>query len=269
MTREELMQHHAVGPLCDGKVVLITGAASGIGRSAATMFCAEGASVMIADLNEGDAESVAAGLREAGGTASSIGVDVADEDSVKRMVEATVSTFGQLDCAFNNAGINDTPTRLVDMTSAQWQRMIQVNLTSVFLCMKYEVEAMLKQPRSEHGRGAIVNTSSGAGYVPAPGMPHYTAAKHGVLGLTKYAAKELFEEGIRVNALCPGGTDTPMMDVFIAGNSVVRQQVEQSMPGGRMAHPQDVAAAAVWLCSDRARWIAGESLLADGGSVAH
>ncbi|WP_420620285.1 SDR family NAD(P)-dependent oxidoreductase [Candidatus Poriferisocius sp.] len=246
----------------EGKVALVTGGASGIGQAAAVLFARRGASVAVADRNtEGGAETVA--LVEAEGSqVQFFETDVTDEDQVAALVASTVSAFGQLDYAFNNAGITH-PSRLFhELTLEQWDEMIAVNLTSVFLCMKHEIIQMLEQ-----GGGAIVNTASGAAIIPAPGQPHYTAAKRGVLGLTTYAADELNNKGIRVNAICPGMIDTPMVASWRESSPEMAEAVVQMMPGGRLGLPAEVAEAAVWLCSDEARWVSGDTMVVDGGML--
>ncbi len=246
----------------EGKVALVTGGASGIGQAAAVLFARRGASVAVADRNtQGGAETVA--LIEAEGSQGQFfETDVTDEDQVSALVASVVSAFGQLDYAFNNAGITH-PSRLFhELTLEQWDEMIAVNLTSVFLCMKHEIIQMLAQ-----GGGAIVNTASGAAIIPAPGQPHYTAAKRGVLGLTTYAADELNNKGIRVNAICPGMIDTPMVASWRESSPEMAEAVVQMMPGGRLGLPVEVAEAAVWLCSDEARWVSGDTMVVDGGML--
>ncbi|MDE0603554.1 MAG: glucose 1-dehydrogenase [bacterium] len=246
----------------EGKVALVTGGASGIGQEAAVLFARRGAKVAVADRNaEGGAETVAR-IEAEGGRGEFFATDVTDEDQVAALVASVVSAFGQLDYAFNNAGITH-PSRLFhELTLEQWDEMITVNLTSVFLCMKHEIIQMLAQ-----GGGAIVNTASGAAIIPAPGQPHYTAAKRGVLGLTTYAADELNNKGIRVNAICPGMIDTPMVASWRESSPEMAEAVIQMMPGGRLGLPEEVAEAAVWLCSDEARWVSGDTMLVDGGML--
>ena len=245
------------------RVALVTGGGSGIGQAAAVLFARKGAMVAVADRNaEGGADTVAQ-IEAEGGQGRFFAVDVTDEDQVAGLVASTVSAFGRLDCAFNNAGITH-PSRLFhELTLDQWNEMIAVNLTSVFLCMKHEIIQMLAQGDG----GAIVNTASGAAIVPAPGQPHYTAAKRGVLGLTTYAADELNNQGIRVNAVCPGMIDTPMVASWRASSPEMAEAVIQRMPGQRMGRPEEVAEAAVWLCSDEARWVSGDTMVVDGGMV--
>ncbi len=246
----------------DGKVALVTGGASGIGRSIASLLVEGGARVVIADVDETRAKDTA---NELGGDVLPLAVDVSDEASVESMVKATVERFGQLDYAFNNAGISDQPAPLVDFDLDKWDRMIAVNLTGVFLCLKHEVRQILSQEPVDERRGAICNTSSGAGIIPAPGQPHYTAAKHGVLGLTKLVAQEYGGQGVRCNAICPGITDTPMAAANLPEDLL--QAVLKTMPGGKLGRPDDVAAAAIWLCSTDARWVNGQGLVVDGGGV--
>lgn len=245
-----------------GKVALVTGGGGGIGRAAAELFAARGAKVAVVDINADLGEETVEQIRKAGGDALFISANLTDEASVETMVHTTVDTFGGLHCAFNNAGINDAPTPFHEMTQASWERMLAVNLTSVFLCMKHEIRHMLAA-----GGGAIVNTSSGAGLIAAPGLPHYTAAKHGVLGLVKSAAVEYARQNIRVNAICPGATDTPMMRSFAPRGSEMYAAMVATVPMGRMGRPDEMAQAAVWLCSDAASFVSGESMLVDGASV--
>jgi NAD(P)-dependent dehydrogenase (short-subunit alcohol dehydrogenase family) len=178
------------------------------------------------------------------------------------MVAAAVARFGGLDCAHNNAGITQAPTALHEITDEAWNTMIAVDLTSVFLCLRHEARYML-----EHGGGAIVNTSSGAGIIGYPGLAPYVAAKHGVLGLTKTAALEYAKSGIRVNAVCPGSTNTPMMQGFINGDPAIEAAMKATVPTGELGRPEQLAEAVVWMCSDRASWVSGESMLVDGASV--
>jgi NAD(P)-dependent dehydrogenase (short-subunit alcohol dehydrogenase family) len=253
----------AQGGLAEGKVVLVTGAGGGMGRAGAEIFAAEGAAhVYVADVkDDGTAETVER-CERAGGKATALHVDVTDEAAVADMVARVVRDQGRLDAAWNNAGITDVSRPFHEFDAESWHRMIAVNLTSVFFCMKHELVQMLAQ-----GGGAIVNTSSGAGLIAAPGLPHYTAAKHGVLGLTKAAAQEYNGAGIRVNAVCPGMVDTPMIQSWFSTNPDLAKAVLATMPGGKLGRPSQVAQAAVWLCSDRADWVSGLSMVVDGGSV--
>jgi NAD(P)-dependent dehydrogenase (short-subunit alcohol dehydrogenase family) len=245
------------------KVVLVTGGGRGIGQAAAELFAAEGArGVVVADIEATSGEQTAAGLRERGADAVFCKVDVTDEQQVAGMVGLVLERYGRLDCAFNNAGVSGAVTRLADLDLGEWNRVLATDLTSVFLCMKHELRVM-----APAGRGVIVNTSSGAGVVASPGLPHYAAAKHGVLGLTKTAAHELLGTGIRVNAVCPGVIDTPMLRAAIGGSEELEKVIRRGAPGGVLGRPEQVAEAAVWLCSDRSSYVTGETLIVDGGAV--
>ena len=245
-----------------GKVALVTGGASGIGAASARLFAAEGATVVVADIDGPAADEVAASIRGEGGDAGAVAVDVTDEASVEAMIATIVERHGRLDCAHNNAGISGAMTPFTDLALDSWEHMIRVNLTSVFLCMKHELAAMQRQ-----GLGAIVNTSSGAGVVGFAGLPHYVAAKHGVLGLTKTAAQEFAKSGIRVNAVCPGTTRTPMIESFLAGQPEIEKLVRRGVGRGSLGEAIEIAEAAVWLCSDRASFVSGESMLVDGATI--
>ena len=255
-----------VGPmtLVAGKVVMVTGAGSGIGRAASLLYAAEGAShVAIVDRDGPGADATLDLLRSSGGSGVSYEVDVTDEVAVEDLVDGIVEEHGRIDVAFNNAGISHPSTPFHELGRYAWEEMLAVNLTGVFLCMKHELRHMV-----EAGSGAIVNTSSGAGVVPAPGQPHYTAAKHGVLGLTRSAASEYVRAGIRCNAVLPGLVDTPM----IAGEDGVlstraREALKRYTPTGELLQPEQVAAVAVWLSSDAAGAVNGQSLVVDGGGI--
>lgn len=251
-----------------GRVALVTGAGSGIGRASALLFAREGAKVVVADLNLAGARATASQIEAAGGEALALEVDVTKEAQVAEMVRRAVERFGRLDAAHNNAGISHRPVAFHEMTIESWNQMIAVNLTSVFLCIKHEIAQMLKQPIQGFGRGAIVNTSSGAGIVPAPGQPHYTAAKHGVLGLMKNVAAEYAVHRIRCNSILPGITETAMLAASFSENGPeYRKQLEASVPGGELCRPEEMAETAVWLCSDHARRVNGQGIVVDGGGV--
>ena len=247
-----------------GRVALVTGAASGIGRATAEALAGSGASVMIADVDDDAARKAAAAIG-ADDRVDVVSADVRDEGSVQRMVASTVERFGRLDCACNVAGISTAPQAFVDVDRAEWQRVIDVDLTGLFLCMQAELRQLLAQG----GGGSIVNVSSGAGLVPAPGQPHYTAAKHGVLGLTKQAAQEYARNGIRVNAVLPGQTETEPMRAYLDAQPDGGERLLRRIPMGRMAQPREIADAIVWLCSEASSYVSGASLLVDGAQIAH
>ncbi len=247
----------------DGRVALVTGGASGIGRATVLALVARGAPVVIADVDEAGAAETAA-RAGGGGQVAVVHADVRNDAAVSDMVGFAVERFGRLDCACNVAGISVEPKPFVDHTRADWQRVIDVDLTGVFLCMQAELRQMLAQG---HG-GTIVNVSSGAGVVPAPGQPHYTAAKHGVLGLTKQAAQEYAHEGIRVNAVLPGQTETAPMRAYLDAQPDHGERLLRRIPMGRMARPEEIAESIAWLCSDASSYVSGVSLLVDGAQIA-
>ena len=245
-----------------GKVAFVTGGANGIGRAAALAFARAGASVVVADVSETQNQETARMIQDLGGRALAVACDVSRNADIQRALNATVDRFGRLDVAFNNAGIEYTIKPAADVTEEEWNRIIDIDLRGVFLCMKHEIPLMLKQ-----GGGAIVNTSSGAGIKGFKGGAAYVAAKHGVVGLTKAAALDYAKSNIRINAVCPGIIDTPMMDRFSGGTAEGRQGVIAQEPVGRMGTPEEIAATVVWLCSDAASFVVGHAMVVDGGQT--
>jgi NAD(P)-dependent dehydrogenase (short-subunit alcohol dehydrogenase family) len=245
-----------------GKVAFVTGAANGIGRAAALAFAREDASVVVADVSEQGNQNVARIIEEAGGRALAVRCDVARAEDVTSALDQTVETFGRVDFAFNNAGVEQPIMATAELTEKEWDRIVDINLRGVFLCMRHEIPLMLKQ-----GGGVIVNTSSGAGVKGFAGQGAYCAAKHGVVGLTKAAALDYAKANIRVNAVCPGIIETPMMDRFSGGTPQGRERVIAQEPVGRMGKPEEIAAAVVWLCSDAAAFVIGHAMVIDGGQT--
>ena len=245
------------------KVVLVTGAAFGIGRATAEAFAREGAKVIVADVDAQGAQDTVQTIRQAGGETAFFEVDVSRAAEVEGLIDKTLATYGRLDCAFNNAGIFGDQGPTADCTEENWDRTVDINLKGVWLCMKYEIPAMVKQ-----GGGVIVNTASVAGLVSWPDFPAYTASKHGVLGLTRNAAVEYAKAGIRVNAVCPGSVDTRLIDALIGDDDEIRKEFESEYPLGRLGRPEEIADAVLWLCSDAASFVTGHPLSVDGGLVA-
>jgi NAD(P)-dependent dehydrogenase (short-subunit alcohol dehydrogenase family) len=246
-----------------GKAALITGAGSGIGRATARIFAREGAKLVLAEVVESRGRETLDLVKDLGADAIFVKTNVAEWSEVEAAVAKAVATYGRLDCAFNNAGIEGEGGETHVCSEENWNRVISVNLTGVWLCMKAEIAQMLKQ-----GGGAIVNTSSGAGLVGVRGMPAYVAAKHGVVGLTRAAALEYGRHGIRVNAVCPGPIRTPMLERLLAVRPDAEQRFARSGPLRRLGEPEEIGETVAWLCSDRASYVTGLPMPVDGGSLA-
>ena len=250
----------------DTRVALVTGGGSGIGRASAVAFAREGAKVVVTDVDVDGGQETIRIIESAGGTAQFVRADVSQAVEVAALVEQAVAAYGRLDCALNNAGIQGDIKQTAECSQENWDRIIATNLTGVWLCMKHEIPHMLSQ-----GGGAIVNTASNFGLVGSNGMPAYSASKHGVLGLTKTAALEYAKSGIRVNAVCPGPVQTPLVDKVLAAQPELGDQIikaiEAREPVGRMGQPEEIAEAVVWLCSDAASFVTGTAMSVDGGFV--
>lgn len=245
-----------------GKVAFITGAGVGIGRATALAFADAGADVALASIGEKDLLETARLVEERGRRTHAVVCDVARSRDIAAAVSSTIEKLGRLDVAINNAGIEQPPTPLAETTEEDWNRLIGVNLTGVFLSMKYEIRAM-----SSGGGGSIVNLSSGAGVVGITGQAAYAATKHGIIGMTKSAALEYAAEGIQINAICPGIIDTPMMGRFSGGTPEGRARVITQEPIGRMGRPEEIASAALWLASDNGGFTIGHAMVVDGGQT--
>ncbi|WP_129287434.1 glucose 1-dehydrogenase [Streptomyces sp. GZWMJZ-114] len=245
-----------------GKVAFVTGAASGIGRATATAFAAEGADVVVVDIDVAGNEETSRLVAKHGGRVLALTCDVTSSRDVQEAVQRSTHEFGRLDIAFNNAGIEQPPAPLADISEDEWSRLLDIDLRSAFLCMKYQIPAML-----ENGGGSIVNTSSGAGVVGIRGQAGYVAAKHGLIGLTKSAALDYAAQGVRVNAICPGIIETPMMNRFSGGTPEGRARVIGQEPVGRMGSPEEIASAVLWLSSDLGAFATGHAMVIDGGQT--
>lgn len=249
--------------ILEGRVALVTGGGSGIGRAASSAFAGAGARVIVSDVAAPGGEDTVALIRKAGGDALFVRADVSRAADVATLVARAIESYGKLDCAFNNAGIEGTMASTADCTEENWDRVIAVNLKSVWLCMKHELPHMLGRKA-----GAIVNCSSVAGLVGFPELPAYVASKHGIVGLTRAAALECATAGVRVNAVCPGVIRTPMIDRITGGRAEEEARFIDAEPVRRMGRPEEVAAAVVWLCSDAASFVTGHALAVDGGWMA-
>lgn len=246
-----------------GKVAFVTGAGSGIGRATALAFAAAGASVTIADTSDAGLKETENLIKAVGAKVLSVRCDVTKSADIKSALDQTIAAFGRLDAAFNNAGIEQPGASIVDLTEEMLDRVLSVNLKSVFLCMKHQIPLML-----QNGGGAIVNTSSGAGVIAIRNQSGYCASKFGVTVASKVAALEYADQGIRVNALCPGIIDTPMIARYTGGTDEGRAAIIKQEPVGRMGRPEEIAATVLFLCSDSGGFITGHALVADGAQTA-
>jgi NAD(P)-dependent dehydrogenase (short-subunit alcohol dehydrogenase family) len=251
-----------VSDTMQGKVAIITGAASGIGRATAVGFAERGSAVGLVDRDSDGLEKTVAQVHEAGGEAIARTADVTVEADVEQAIAAVVERFGRLDFAFNNAGTTGVFGLGAILDQSAWDAVVGTNLTGVFLSMKHEIAEMLR-----HGGGAIVNCSSAAGLIGTPFLPAYSASKSGVIGLTRSWALDYIRQGIRINAVCPGAVDTPMIRSFVGGNEEMLAGIADQQPIGRLARPEEIAKAVVWLLSDEASYIVGHALAVDGGTV--
>lgn len=249
-----------MGVILDGKIVLVTGAGSGIGRAAAVLFANEGAKVIVANRRIENGNETVEMIQNAGGEAIFIQTDVSKKEQVEILISTIIKKYGRLDCAFNNGGVDGKPASIVDCEEEDWDMIIDINLKGTFLLLKYEIKQMLFQ-----GYGSIVNMSSICGTIARPNRCAYNASRHGVDGLTKTAAIEYSNKGIRVNAVAPGSIRTDIFYRSTKGNPEKEKIYAEGHPIGRIGEPEEVAAAALWLCSDAASFVTGSILYVDGG----
>jgi NAD(P)-dependent dehydrogenase (short-subunit alcohol dehydrogenase family) len=252
----------AVAERFKGKSILVTGGGSGIGRAAATLFAAEGGRLTVVDRYEADAQETVARIERAGGEAVAVGADVSRSAACQAMVQRAVSAYGRLDIAFNNAGVGGSGFPLVEEEEIAFDEVLAVNLKGVFLSMKHEISAMLKT-----GGGTIVNTASVAGLIGEPGISSYSASKHGVVGLTRTAALDHIRQGIRINAVCPGATRTPLLEKWFQ-DPAVEGFVMNRHPIGRIGEPEEIARVVLFLASDESSFVVGQAWAVDGGLTA-
>ena len=248
-----------MGAQFEGKVALVTGAGSGIGRATAEAFAGQGAKVIVSDIFEkGGMETVQA-IKSSGGEAIFVKTDISKPLEVEALINAAINKYGRLDCAHNNAGITGNSTKVADCSLEEWDKVMGVNLTGTFLCMKYEIPQMIKQ-----GGRAIVNMSSTMGVVAHGNSASYVSSKHAVIGLTRSAALAYVKDNIRINALCPGNTETPIFDNLKKNMPAVFEGLLLATPIGRFAQPNEIANAVLWLCSDAASYCNGHAMVVDG-----
>lgn len=250
--------------LYQGRVALVTGAAEGMGFSTARAFAEAGASVVLADVQTDKAYAAAETLTNAGLIAMAVTCDVSSEDDVVAMVKKTVKTYGRLDAAYNNAGLQTPQIPAAEMSYEDYDKTMAINLRGIFSCMKHQIPAMLK-----NGGGAIVNCSSQGGITGFPGQAAYIASKHGIIGLTRTAALDYAQKGIRINAVCPGVIQTPMVERLLGGNKDIEAELIRSIPAGRLGTGDEIASAVLWLCSPGASFVIGHALTVDGGFTVH
>jgi len=243
-----------------GRVALLTGAATGIGRATALAFATAGAKVVVADIDERAGRETVQIIRDGGGDATFVQADVSRSSDVADMVGQALSAYGRIDMAHNNAGVEAAKAASHEISEEDWDRVIDINLKGVWLCMKQQLAAMLEQ-----GGGSIVNTASTVGILAQPNMAAYVASKHGVIGLTKAAAIEYVDRNIRVNAVCPAVVATPMFDRYTKGDAALADELESALPMKRLIEPDEVAAAVLWLSSENASYLNGHALVIDGG----